>query len=78
MSTASLKMKLTMETMLSNSGYSVQFQIHKRGYTATCNINRAIMTLDFPDTLTPGEVVWNVLDVLNRLNAKDVEAREGE
>ena len=71
--TTQQKMKRTMETMLSNSGYSVQFQITKTGYTATCSINRAVMTLAFPDVLTPGEVVWNVLDVLNRLNRKEGE-----
>lgn len=71
MSTTTLKMKLTMETMISNSGYSVQVQILSTGYrcTSAAMPSNATMILEFPNSVSPGEVVWGVVDILNRLNA---------
>lgn len=66
-------MKATMEQMLLAEGYSVVIGIHKDGYTATVAelSYNGEMILSYPDSLTPGDVVFAVRDVLNKINGKD-------
>lgn len=63
----------TMQDMLRNEGYSVIIAIKGSEYVATVPAmrNNAIMRLHYPlDTMTPGEVVFAVRDILDTLNGK--------
>jgi hypothetical protein len=60
----------TMEQMLANEGYVVKVGVTPGGYVATCAIDNAEMQLTYGLHLTPGDVVWNVRAVLNKLNGK--------
>jgi hypothetical protein len=64
------QMTQTMQQMLANEGYVVKVGITPTGYVATCAINCAEMTLKYGLHLTPGDVVWHVRAVLNKLNGK--------
>lgn len=62
----------TMQDMLRAEGYSVIITIKAHEYVATVSAmrNNAIMRLHYPDTMTPGDVVFAVRDILNTLNGK--------
>lgn len=64
-------MPKTMEQMLANEGYAVHIGITPGGYVATTTVNGpAEMTLTYPLTLNPGDVVFEVRGLLNKLNGK--------
>lgn len=64
------RMTRTMQEMLAAEGYVVKVGITPTGYVATCAIDNAEMTLKYGLHLTPGDIVWNVRAVLNKLNDK--------
>jgi hypothetical protein len=69
--TTNQTMERTMQQMLANEGYVVKVRVAAHGYVATCTISGpAEMTLRYGLHLTPGDVVWNVRAVLNKLNGK--------
>jgi hypothetical protein len=61
-----------MVTILRNSGYSVQVKINTNNYRVTVPAidMSGHMVLTYPDTLTPGEVVYAVKTILDKLNGK--------
>jgi hypothetical protein len=70
-------MKQTMEAMLLNSGYHAKVSIPKSGYKVSLAVSMSgTMTLEYPNTLTPGEVVFQVKSIFDTLNEKD-KANEG-
>lgn len=69
--TTSQTMERTMEQMLANEGYVVKVRVAAHGYVATCAVDNAEMTLTYGLHLTPGDVVWNVRALLNKLNGKE-------
>lgn len=72
MDRTTLKMKKTMEEMLWNSGYRVAITIGKEYYTAKAAVSMSgEMTLKYPHTLTPGEVVWQVKSIFDTLNHRN-------
>jgi len=74
MDRTTLKMKKTMEEMLANAGYRVTITIGKEYYTARAAVSMSgEMTLKYPNTLTPGEVVWQVKSIFDTLNHKNVK-----
>lgn len=74
MDRTNLRMKKTMEEMLANSGYVATILINKDGYKAKLAISMSgTMTLEYPHTLTPGEVVWQVKSIFDTLNHKNIK-----
>lgn len=69
------KMKATMEEMLRNSGYLAKVTINDKGYKAVLAVSMSgQMTLEYPATLTPGEVVWQVKNIFDTLNHRNTTA----
>lgn len=78
MDRTTLKMKTTMEEMLANSGYAAKITIGKEGYSVKLAVSMSgEMTLKYPHTLTPGDVVWQVKSIFDTLNHRNV-TREGK
>ena len=74
MDRTNLRMKKTMEEMLRNSGYVARISIGKDHYTAKLAVSMSgEMTLKYPHTLTPGEVVWQVKSIFDALNHKNTK-----
>lgn len=71
MPSTNTQMKQTMEAMLLNSGYHVKISIVKSGYKASAAVSMSgMMTLEYPNTLTPGEVVFQIKSIFDALNGK--------
>jgi hypothetical protein len=68
--TTNQTMERTMEQMLANEGYVVKVRVTPTGYVATCAVDNAEMQLTYGLHLTPGDIVWNVRALLNKLNGK--------
>jgi hypothetical protein len=66
------QMKKTMQEMLLAEGYHVEIKINKTGYHAISSAmpDKATLTLSYPDSMTPGDVVFAVRNFLNKLNGK--------
>jgi hypothetical protein len=74
MDRTALRMKKTMEEMLANCGYVATVTIGKDFYTAKLAVSMSgEMTLKYPVTLTPGEVVWQIKSIFDTLNHKNVK-----
>lgn len=73
MDRTTLRMKKTMEEMLANSGYVAKITIPADGYVVKLAVSMSgEMTLKYPNTLTPGEVVWQVKSIFDAINHKNV------
>lgn len=69
------QIKTTMEEMLRNSGYVAKITINDKGYKAVLAVSMSgQMTLEYPHTLTPGDVVWQIKNIFDTLNRKNTTA----
>lgn len=74
MDRTTLRMKKTMEEMLRNSGYVATITIPKEGYHVKLAVSMGgEMILKYPNTLTPGEVVWQVKSIFDAINHKNIK-----
>lgn len=68
---ATAKMKQTMEEMLANSGHAVKVKILPLGYTVETTVaNGPKMSLTFSDQLTPGDVVFQTKNILDKIKGR--------
>ena len=69
------QMKTTMEEMLRNCGYTAAVTITNESYRVKLAVSMSgTMTLEYPHTLTPGDVVWQVKNIFDTLNHKNTKA----